>query len=246
MKTRKNLGFFVSQKSRISVKIILSLFVFLLTVSFVSATIDVDFACERNDCMEGSSINWTITILNNINKTITIGDILVKDIDTNQLIAFHNSEDIELVPLGVHIFKFSNLVPAPMQGGYTFQFVPCFQASIGDETAEICRNAMKSLTVLPLSKVECFADTDCSSSEFCNTHVKKCKPLECNKGEVIAEHQCLKLKCAWFEKNDEGACSFNPAVFIISFIIVLVVITSLYTDNGKKKKRKTKKKKRKK
>lgn len=224
-------------------KTIMPLFVLLLSISFVSATIDVEFACSDSSCTEGTSMNWTITVLNNINRTIAVGDIMVKDINTNQLIAFHNSEGIVLGPQELHVFEFSNLVPAPMAGGYTFLFVPCFQVIVENETADICRDTMKSLTVLPLSKIECFADSDCSFMEYYNKDIMKCKPLECEKGQVITEHQCLNLKCAWFENNDGGACSYNPAVSIVAIIIAIIVITTIYANKGKRKPKKRSKKK---
>ena len=215
--------------------------VFLLVVGLVSATIEADFDCGVGDCVEGSSMKWSITVFNNINSSIVVGQLFVVDVDTNQLIALHNSEDIELAPKELHVFKFENLVPAPLNGGYTFQFKPCFNASLSNLSAVVCKDAVESFSVIPLSKIECFSSSDCDTNKFCFGDIKKCRILDCKSGEVIVGHECVLPVCSWFEINSSSGCSVNP-LFLLSAVLVFVgIILFVIASRVKSKKVKNKK-----
>lgn len=214
---------------------------FLLVAGVVSATIEADFDCGVGDCVEGSSVNWSITVYNNINKSIVVGQLFVVDVDTNQLIALHNSEDIELAPKELHVFKFENLVPAPSNGGYTFQFKPCFNASSGKESSVVCKDSVDSFSVIPLSKIECFSSSDCGTNEFCFGDTKKCKSLDCKSGEVIVGHECVLPVCSWFENNSSKGCSVNPLLLLSSVLVFVGIILFVIASNIKGKRKKNKK-----
>ena len=215
-------------------------FVLLLAAAFVHAGIDASFVCDNNNCVEGASMNWSVSIFNNINKSIVVGQIYIVDVNTNQLIALHNSEEVLLAPQESHVFSFSNLVSAPISG-YTFSFRPCFNASLGDVSSVVCKSSAKTLTVVPLSKIECFSSSDCDSNEFCLSDTKKCKPLSCKDGEVIADHKCVLPVCAWYQSAVSDGCVFNPLLVISVLLIVVGVVLFVIASKIRVKKVKNKK-----
>lgn len=218
---------------------------FLLFAGFVSGSIDADFSCVVDGCVEGSLVNWSVSVLNNINRSVVVGDVFVVDVGTYQLIALHNSEDVLLKPGGLHVFRFQNLVPAPLNGGYTFQFKPCFNVSAGDDSAVVCRDFVESFNVLPLSKVKCFSDSDCGSAESCLRSAGKCKVLDCSSGEVVVGHKCVLSGCSWFQYRFGSGCIFNPLIItslvLLVFGFVLVVLGFSFRPKKRKNKKGSKK-----
>jgi len=175
---------------------ILKIIVLMLLINIVSVTasIDASYKCKEKNCMEGTEIDFTVNIYNNINKSINVGDVYIKDRDYGTVLGFDLSEKVVLSPNEVRSFNFTSLIKAPTKG-YTFYYIPCFKMSYvnkPEDIFEICGKTVKSFTVLPLSKIECKEDSDCEEDEYCNTFsIYKCRKLECNPNETAVNHSCV-------------------------------------------------------
>jgi len=175
---------------------ILKIIVLMLLINIVSVTasIDASYKCKEKNCMEGTEIDFTVNIYNNINKSINVGDVYIKDRDYGTVLGFDLSEKVVLSPNEVRSFNFTSLIKAPTKG-YTFYYIPCFKMSYvnkPEDIFEICGKTVKSFTVLPLSKIECKEDSECEEDEYCNTFsIYKCRKLECNPNETAVNHSCV-------------------------------------------------------
>jgi len=175
---------------------ILKIIVLMLLINIVSVTasIDASYKCKEKNCMEGTEIDFTVNIYNNINKSINVGDVYIKDRDYGTVLGFDISEKVVLSPNEVRSFNFTSLIKAPTKG-YTFYYIPCFKMSYvnkPEDIFEICGKTVKSFTVLPLSKIECKEDSECEEDEYCNTFsIYKCRKLECNPNETAVNHSCV-------------------------------------------------------
>ncbi len=172
------------------------LVVFLVGNMMVSAAVDSNYECEDENCMEGTKISFNVTVLNNINKTIIVKDVYIKERDYGTILAYDTSDDIVLNLNEAYDFRFESTVKAPTQG-YTFYYVPCFTVSHmenPDEETEICGKIVKSFTVIPLDKIECRTDDGCADDEYCNTFsLYKCVKLDCEEGQTIVNHKCVDI-----------------------------------------------------
>ncbi|MAG08360.1 hypothetical protein CMO89_02720 [Candidatus Woesearchaeota archaeon] len=177
-------------------KKIILLILLLLNIGIVSAAIDIEYNCHDKRCLEGTTVDYSFIIYNNIDKKIDIGNLFLKEEGTGRILENHSVA--ERVFPGEHkTFNFTSSVKAPLEG-YTFYFYPCFTTVISNETeiteaGDVCGEAQKTISVIPLSKIQCESNKDCSAREYCNMDLFKCKPLRCEEGDFIAGHKCTSL-----------------------------------------------------
>jgi len=199
--------------------------ILLINILFVRASIDASYECREKNCMEGTEIDFTVNIYNNINKSINVGDVYIKDKDYSIILGFDLSEKVVLNPDEVRSFNFTSLVKAPTKG-YTFYYVPCFKMSYvnkPEEVFEICGKTVKSLTVIPLSEIECKEDSECGEDEYCNTFsIYKCRKLECSSNESVANHSCILL-----EPEKIVIINWGNVIITAGFIVLAVVLLFL-------------------
>ncbi|MFH1642623.1 MAG: hypothetical protein ABIC04_07045 [Nanoarchaeota archaeon] len=204
----------------------------LINMLFVRASIDASYECREKNCMEGTEIDFTVNIYNNINKSINVGDVYIKDKDYGAVLGFDISENIVLGPDEVHGFNFTSLVKAPTKG-YTFYYAPCFKMSYSDkpeEVFEICGKTVKSFTVIPLSEIECKEDSECDDNEYCNTFsIYKCRKLECKPNEVAINHSCAVL-----EPKKIVVINWWNIILTVGFIILAVILLFLFVGRKQK------------
>ncbi|MBU4283476.1 MAG: hypothetical protein KJ968_00035, partial [Nanoarchaeota archaeon] len=86
----------------------------LINMLFVRASIDASYECKEKNCIEGTEVVFTVNVFNNINKSINVGDVYIKDRDYGTILGFDVSEDIVIPPGEVRSFNFTNLVKAPV------------------------------------------------------------------------------------------------------------------------------------
>ncbi len=205
---------------------------FLINTLFVTASIDSSYKCKERNCMEGTEIDFTVNIYNNINKSINVGDVYIKDRDYGTVLGFDISEDVVLGPDEVHSFNFTSLVKAPTKG-YTFYYVPCFKMSYANKPEEvfnICGKTVKSFTVLPLSKIECKEDSECEEDEYCNTFsIYKCRKLECNPNETAVNHSCVLS-----EPKKVVIINWRNVILTAGFIVLAVILLFLFIGRKQK------------
>ncbi len=198
----------------------------LINMLFVRASIDASYECREKNCMEGTEIDFTVNIYNNINKSINIGDVYIKDRDYGTILGFDLSESVVLNKDEVRSFNFTSLVKEPVKG-YTFYYVPCFKMSYADkpeEVFEICGKTVKSFTVLPLSKIECKEDSECEEDEYCNTFsIYKCRKLECEPNETALNHSCVPS-----EPKKVVIINWKNVILTAGFISLAVVLLFLF------------------
>jgi len=166
----------------------------LLNISLVSASIDVEFNCHDKNCLEGTPIDYSFIIYNNIEKKIDIGDVFLKEKDTGKVIEYHYIGE-RIFPKEHKAFNFTSNIEAPLKG-YTFYVYPCFTTVISNETeiteaGIVCGEVAKTFSVVPLSNIECESNKECSSGEYCNLDLFKCKPVKCKDSGVIINHRCI-------------------------------------------------------
>jgi len=206
--------------------------IFLINIIFVRAAIDASYECKEKNCIEGTEIFFTVNVFNNINKSINVGDVYIKDKDYGIVLGFDVSENIIIPPGEVRSFNFTNLVKAPVKG-YTFYYVPCFKMSYvnkPEEVFEICGKTVKSFTVLPLSMIECKEDSECEEDEYCNTFsIYKCRKLECNPNESAVNHSCVVL-----EPKKIVIINWKNVILTAGFIVLLVVLLFLFIGRKQK------------
>lgn len=204
----------------------------LINMLFVRASIDASYECRGENCMEGTEIDFTVNIYNNINKSINVGDVYIKDKDYGTILGFDLSEKVVLSSNEVRSFNFTSLVNAPMKG-YTFYYVPCFKMSYFDkpeEVFEICGKTVKSFTIIPLSEIECKEDSECGEDEYCNTFsIYKCRKLECNPNESAVNHSCIVL-----EPEKIVIINWKNVILTIGFIFLAVFLLFLFIGRKQK------------
>jgi cbb3-type cytochrome oxidase subunit 3 len=215
----------------IKMKILRAIQVFLIILlvqSIVSsAAVDSSYRCEDENCMEGTEIKFSVNIFNNINKTIIVKDVYIRDKDYGTVLAYDVSKDVFLKPNEAHQFNFTNLVKAPTKG-YTFYYVPCFTVSheeTPEEESEICGKIVKSITVIPLDKIECRSDDECADDEYCNTFsLYRCEKLECGEDETIVNHKCVKV----MPQQITVINWWNVFVFFLALIVAIFFMFFLF------------------
>ncbi len=204
----------------------------LLSITSVTAAIDANYECKEKNCMEGTEIDFTVNIYNNINKSINVGDVYIKDKDYGTVLGFDLGEKVVLSPNDVRSFNFTSLIKAPTKG-YTFYYIPCFKMSYvskPEEVFEICGKTVKSLTVIPLSKIECKEDSECEDDEYCNTFsIYKCRKLECNPNETAVNHSCAVI-----EPKKIVIINWWNVILTFGFIVLAVVLLFLFIGRKQK------------
>jgi hypothetical protein len=164
----------------------------LIGCSIAFASIDASYECDKKSCVEGSMVHWTVPVSNNINKTITVE--YIRLVNENALsIAYYDAErNKTLNPDESYVYKFDTLITAP-PSGYTWYYKPCMRVLIegAAESEFVCKDAVKSFTVLPKEKTGCLTDSDCAINEFCEDYTLKCAKLECESGNVVKDHGCV-------------------------------------------------------
>jgi hypothetical protein len=172
-------------------KKIIWLLLVLLSCSMAFASIDSIAKCDKKSCVEGSMVHWTVPVFNSINKTIIVEYIRI--VDENALsIAYYDAErNKTLEPDESYVYEFDTLIAAP-PSGYTWYYKPCMRVKVegSAESQFVCKDAVKSFSVLPRSKAECFLDSDCSVNEICEGYTLKCTALQCEDGEIVKDHRC--------------------------------------------------------
>ena len=204
----------------------------LLSITSVTAAIDANYECKEKNCMEGTEIDFTVNIYNNINKSINVGDVYIKDKDYGTVLGFDLGEKVVLSPNDVRSFNFTSLIKAPTKG-YTFYYIPCFRMSYVDkpeEVFEICGKTTKSFTVLPLSEIECREDSECEEDEYCNTFsIYKCKKLECKPNETIFNHSCVIS-----QPKKIVVINWKNTILTVGAIVLAVILLFLFVGRKQK------------
>jgi hypothetical protein len=179
-------------------KLILIIFLILL-INNTNAILDATFKCADKRCKEGTAIEYSVIITNNIDKILRINEISIKDVENDIYLAIYETEigGILMAPNETKVFNFTSTVQAP-PSGYTFYYVACFKTSLfnketGRKTGggEVCDKAVKSLTVLPLSKIECEDNSECENNEVCDTKFFKCRRIKCDRFNIASGHRCV-------------------------------------------------------
>ncbi len=204
----------------------------LINIVSVTAAIDASYECREKNCMEGTEIDFTVNIFNNINKSINVGDVYIKDKDYDTILGFDLGEKVVLSPNEVRSFNFTSLIKAPTKG-YTFYYIPCFRMSYVDkpeEVFEICGKTIKSFTVLPLSGIECREDSECEEDEYCNTFsIYKCKKLECKPNETIFNHSCVIS-----QPKKIVVINWKNTILTVGAIVLAVILLFLFVGRKQK------------
>lgn len=191
-----------------------SLIIFLLIASSAQAAIEAIATCSHPACMEGTGLNFTVSIYNNLRYNIIIDDIYVKDVETGQLLAFDPGKAM-IVPTNEQVdLVLETEVRAPLRG-YTFYYVPCLKAQSFDDTrviaeSEVCGEIIRSFSVVPLNKVECRTDQECKDNQSCNTkNIYQCRELDCKQNETAINHECAQLSCNFLQYSKDHRCRYN-------------------------------------
>lgn len=196
----------------------------------VFAAVDSSYKCHDKNCMEGTDIEFNVNIINNINKTIIVKNVYIKDKDYGTVLGYDLSGDVVLKQDEVHNFNFTSTIKAPTVG-YTFYYIPCFTVSYEDtpgEEKEICGKVVKSFTVIPLDKIECRTNDECADDEYCNTFsLYKCVKLECNESQTIVNHKCVDI----LPQQITVVNWWNVFILLLAIVVGIILLLFLF---GKK------------
>ena len=201
-------------------KILILTTLILLIIPISYATITVSHTCTDSRCTEGLPINYSVRIGNNINEPVTVNYIKIKDVATNLNYAVLDNTNIILQPGQEQYFNFTDRTPAPFDGSYTAHYIACFGITVNrtpeDLSVEICSQAVRSLTTLPLDKIECEENSQCTSNQYCDIAFFKCRDLTCENGSVI-NHQCISYSV--------------PVLILIALGAIIYLITATSKKN---------------
>lgn len=196
------------------VEIALLAIVTILLAAGSLAAIDATYTCHNSQCREGTPINYSIYVSNSVNGTIEISLIRIFDADTGQLISSYRLNKI-LQPAEDFRVTYEDAVTAP-KSGYTFQYVPCIDVKIAgtqDSPEVVCDRTKRSLTVLPLSKIQCEVDSQCKGNEFCDK-TYRCKALACGNYSFPILHQCTNYNALWAAIGIAAAIAIAATFFM--------------------------------
>ena len=205
---------------------VLAAIILLARIATSYAAIDATFICSNPKCLEGTPINYSIAIENNLNYTIRVSGIKILDIQTNQTLSTFDFEKV-FAPREFYRVIYEDTVIAPQQG-YTFIFVPCIQVNVYGKDRKIidagavCDTTEKSMTVLPLSKIQCEADFQCKNNQYCDKFYK-CHDLKCENYSFPITHTCTNYNVLWT---------------VIGMVIVLSIGATFFIRRNYKRKRK--------
>ena len=226
-------------------KKIIFLLMLFVACSFAYASIDASYECEKKSCVEGSIMHWTVPVFNNINKTIIVE--YIRLVDENSLsVAFYDAErNKTFAPGEIYIYKFDQLIVAP-PSGYTWYYEPCMRVRLeGSNSSEfICKDAVKTFSVIPKDKAQCSTNSDCAVNEKCDEYTLKCVSLNCMAGEAVKDHSCVAEN--EYAKIPSITRMAVLAAIILAVIVVIIVIAAIATKpkvKNKKNKKKGKKQK---
>jgi hypothetical protein len=164
----------------------------LLMLPLAFASIDASYKCEKKSCVEGSMVHWKVPVVNNIDKTIIVEYIRLVD-ENSFSIAYYDAEKNRTFRPGEnYTYEFDTLISAP-PSGYTWYYKPCMRirAEGGSESQFVCKDVVKSFSVLPRDKAECMLDSDCPINEACDDYTQKCRSLECASGYAVKDNACV-------------------------------------------------------
>lgn len=192
---------------------------FLLNISIISASINLDHECADYRCAEGTDITYFVKIRNNVDKDIVVNYIKVKN-ELDENIAIYDEANYKLLPNEDYTFNITAKVPIPPTGGYTLDYYGCFGVTIKypdgvTEVDEVCGQPRRSLTVLPKSKIECEQNNECKSNQVCDAKFFKCRDLNCSYGFAF-NNQCISY-------------------FLVAGILLIIIFTIILILKTKKK-----------
>jgi len=130
----------------------------------------------------------------------------------------YEHKGVLLEPKEKHVFEFTETIIAPKQG-YTHYYTPCFKTSIwvdGESTGggEVCDRVVKDFTVLPLSKIECEDDSECSPGEYCDINFFKCKTDE---DAIVVQPE-----------DKSGKYDDLKYYLLTAFVVIFVIVVSYW------------------
>lgn len=216
-------------------KLKLFILLFLLNINTAFSAIYVTYKCHDIDCMEGTLIDYSVAVRNNLNKTIEIDRVYLWNLPDDSILAFDIREIVKLEVNDVYLFNFTREIKAA-DYGFTYYFVPCFDVRREDEvgqmiTSEVCDDLIKTLTILPLSAIECNENSECNNKEFCSSH--RCVNVYCENG-VVVDHECRELNCNFFQKIGKTGCVFDNTKTGITLFVVAIFLLVLFFYKKKK------------
>jgi hypothetical protein len=220
------------------------LLVFVSMLQLANAGIDSYHECSHKACLEGTAVNFTVSVYNNLKESITVDDVYIKDVETNKILAIDVRKEQIILQNDEKTFILKSVVLAPSRG-YTFYYVPCFKAKAFNESGligqrTICGKVIKSLTVVPLDKVECRTDRECSDDNYCNTNsLYKCRQLNCRANQTIENHKCVELSCNTIQYANDHKCVYNKyllaGIVITGLIIVCLSVAGMHILRPKRR-----------
>lgn len=146
----------------------LSLVIVLLLTLVVPVWGSIVFTseCAVRGCVEGTLVNFSVRVRNNLNESIRVDEMHVKDAEANVVIAFDIQAPVTIKADESSDFIFGATLSMPPQG-YTWYYLPCFSATARNQTQIVCAEYKKSLTVTPKEKIECYNSSECKNGNVC-------------------------------------------------------------------------------
>jgi len=238
-KNMKNLYFGIIA---LVILLVSTLTVFAAETSIFDLAMSTEQKCSHPACLEGTNVTFSVDFTNNFGTAVKINGIVLDDLARpNTPLASYYQEPVILADGESYNFLFATKVKAPSEG-YTTYYRTCVDVTTYkkpiegalktqlavDKSAVLCRTNEYSLTTVPISKVECWTDSECKDTEVCKMYLYKCKPVECFFG-AAKDHKCY---------------SYDKSKIIVVGILIILLIWAIakIAKKRKKKSRKSRKK----
>ena len=236
---RKNLYFGIIA---LVILLVSALAVFAAETNIFDLAMNVEQKCSHPACLEGTNVTFIVDFTNNFGAVVKINGIVLDDIArADRPLASYYQEPVILAPDESYNFIFATKVKAPLEG-YTIYYRPCVDVTtyketkdetaktelVVDKSAVLCRTNEYSITTVPIAKVECWSDSECTDTETCKMYLYKCRPVECFFG-AAKDHNCYR-----YDKS--------KIIVVGILVILLILVIAKISKKRKKKSRKSKKK----
>ncbi len=144
----------------------------------------VQVSCENEMCIEGSPINYTVTIANTGDNDFTIREIEIRDSEGINLALIPNL-NVTIQSGQYRIFRMASVTPPAVRGS-TVIYDVCYVIEEYGRSSQACDMNKRFLTIVPTSEVECKSDDDCGRGYECRNF--KCFERPKTQAEIIGSY----------------------------------------------------------
>jgi len=162
----------------------------------------VESKCDHPACLEGTNVTFYAYFYNNFGTDLKLNSIYLygQNKPAKPFVVYEFEDPVFLNPQEDYEVNITKTLWAPEDNSYTFYYLPCVNVSIYKTESKyiiskykeglICRSDLQSVTTVPLSKIECWNDSECKEDEVCKMYLYKCRKPRCPVG-FVKDRKCV-------------------------------------------------------